>query len=60
MDGSGGTAALPDEDVEDEYYEYNDDRPTLDPVERPTDQRGERPMRPTTGSRRGPIRRKFR
>ena len=34
-----------DEDELEDDYEYNDDRPTLDPVDRPTDERGERPTR---------------
>jgi hypothetical protein len=46
---------------EDEYYEYNDDRPNLEPVSRPTDERGERPMRtPTSNPRWGPSRRNSR
>ena len=45
-------------DDEDEYDEYNDDRPHLDPVDRPTDERGERPMRtPASNPRWGPNRR---
>jgi hypothetical protein len=48
-------------DDEDEYYEYNDDRPNLEPVDRPTDERGERPMRGPSGNPRwGPNRRNSR
>jgi hypothetical protein len=49
-----------DEDELEDDYEYNDDRPTLDPVERPTDERGERPnwapVSPRWGPRRGNTR----
>jgi hypothetical protein len=48
------------DELEDEYYEYNDDRPTLEPVERPTVDRCERPMRTPAGSRMGPSREKAR
>jgi hypothetical protein len=44
-----------EEDLEDEY-EYNDDRPTLDPVDRPTDERGDRPTRAPVSPRWGPRR----
>jgi len=55
--GADGTVL----DDEDEYYEYNDDRPTLEPVDRPTDQRGDRPMRGPSGNPRwGPNRRNSR
>jgi hypothetical protein len=48
-------------DDEDEYYEYNDDRPNLEPVHRPTDERGDRPMRmPSSNPRWGPNRRNSR
>jgi len=49
-----------EEELEDDY-EYNDDRPNLEPVDRPTDQRGERPMRGPSGNPRwGPNRRNSR
>jgi len=44
-----------EEELEDDY-EYNDDRPTLDPVDRPSDERGERPTRPPVSPRWGPRR----
>jgi hypothetical protein len=48
-------------DDEDEYDDYNDERPNFEPVERPTDQRGERPMRGPSGNPRwGPNRRNSR
>jgi hypothetical protein len=56
----GKTAALQRQEEEDEeYYEVNDERPNLEPVERPSDERGERPMRPPP-SRWGPRRGKGR
>jgi len=55
--GMGKAAALQSQDEdEDEYYEINDDRPTVEPNPRPTDERGERPMRTPTSSRWGPRR----
>ena len=49
------------DDDTDDYYEYNDDRPNVIPVERPTDERGERPMRgPASNPRWGPNRRNTR
>jgi len=55
-------AAVVEEDEEqDEYYEYNDERPNLEPTDRPTDERGERPTRSTPVSPRwGPSRRNSR
>lgn len=54
-------AALQRHDEDDEeYYEINDDRPNLEPIERPSDERGERPMRPVAPSRWGPRRGKSR
>jgi len=44
-----------EEELEDDY-EYNDDRPTLDPVDRPSDERGERPTRAPVTPRWGPRR----
>jgi len=44
-----------EEELEDDY-EYNDDRPTLDPVDRPSDERGERPTRAPVSPRWGPRR----
>ena len=49
-----------DEELTDDYDEYDDERPTLDPVERPTEARAERPMRHATGSRMGPSRNRSR
>ncbi|HEY1326648.1 MAG TPA: hypothetical protein VGI14_06900 [Casimicrobiaceae bacterium] len=49
-----------EDDEHDEFYEYNDERPTLDPQERPTDQRGERPMRVERGRAWGPSRQRSR
>ncbi len=55
--GMGTTATLQRHDEDDEeYYEVNDERPNLEPLERPSDERGERPMRPATTSRWGPRR----
>jgi hypothetical protein len=48
-----------DEDLDDDY-DFNDDRPNLDPVERPTDERGERPNRDYVSPRWGPKRNKGR
>ena len=45
-----------DEDDLEDDYEYNDDRPTLDPVDRPSDERGERPNRAPVSPRWGPRR----
>ena len=59
--GMGTTAALQSHDEDDdEYYEINEDRPTVEPNPRPTDERGERPMRLSTPSRWGPKRGKTR
>ena len=44
-----------EEELEDDY-EYNDDRPTLEPVDRPSDERGERPVRAPVAPRWGPRR----
>jgi hypothetical protein len=44
-----------EEELEDDY-EYNDDRPNLDPVDRPTDERGDRPTRAPVSPRWGPRR----
>ena len=44
-----------DEEFEDDF-EYSDERPTLDPLERPTDERGERPSRAPVSPRWGPRR----
>ena len=49
-----------EEEEQDEYYEYSDDRPTLDPHERPTEQRGERPMRLERSRAWGPGRQRTR
>ena len=49
-----------DDELDDEYYEYNDERPSLEPVERPTVDRCERPMRTPAGPRMGPSREKAR
>jgi hypothetical protein len=46
---------IDEEELEDDY-EYNDDRPTLDPVDRPSDERGERPTRAPVSPRWGPRR----
>ena len=40
-------AVLEDDEEQDEYDDAHDERPTLDPVERPSDERGERPTRPS-------------
>jgi hypothetical protein len=54
-------AAVVEEDEEqDEYYEYNDERPNLEPPDRPTDERGERPTRSRVSPRWGPGRTKSR
>jgi hypothetical protein len=53
----GKTATLQRQEEDDEeYYEVNDERPNLEPLERPSDERGERPMRPASPSRWGPRR----
>ncbi|HTI46210.1 MAG TPA: hypothetical protein VMB76_06610 [Casimicrobiaceae bacterium] len=49
-----------EEEEQDEYYEYNDERPSLDPEERPTEQRGERPMRLERSRAWGPGRQRSR
>ena len=54
------SAAVLEDEEQDEYYEYDDERPNLEPTERPTDQRGERPMREQVTSRWGPNRRNSR
>jgi len=54
------SAAVLEDEEQDEYYEYDDERPSLEPTERPTDQRGERPMRAQVTSRWGPNRRNSR
>ena len=46
---------IDEEELEDDY-EYNDDRPNLDPVDRPTDERGDRPTRAPVSPRWGPRR----
>ena len=57
----GKTATLQSQDEEDdEYYEVNDDRPSMESQPRPTDERGERPMRSPTSTRWGPRRGKSR
>ncbi len=48
-----------DEEFED-YDDYPDERPGIEPVERPTDQRGERPMRIPERTRTGPSRKRSR
>jgi hypothetical protein len=45
-----------EEEELDDDFDYNDDRPNLDPVERPTDERGERPTREQVSPRWGPKR----
>jgi hypothetical protein len=52
--------AVEEDEEQDEYYEYNDDRPTPDPVDRPTVQRSERPMRTPALPRMGPSRQRTR
>lgn len=49
-----------EDDEQDEYYEYNDERPSLDREERPTDQRGEHPMRTRPSRAWGPSRQRAR
>lgn len=49
-----------EEDEYDDDYDYNDERPNLIPVERPTDERGERPSREQVSPRWGPKRNKGR
>jgi hypothetical protein len=53
------TAAY-EEEEQDEYYEYNDERPSLGPQERPTEPRGERPMRLERTRAWGPARQRSR
>jgi len=49
-----------EEEEQDEYYEYNDERPSLDPAERPGDYRHERPMRLERARAWGPGRQRSR
>ena len=49
-----------EDEEQDEYYEIDDERPNFEPTERPSDQRGERPMRTQVTSRWGPNRRNSR
>jgi hypothetical protein len=57
---SNSAAAVVEEEEHDEYYEYEDERPSMEPVDRPTDERGERPMRTPISPRWGPNRRNSR
>jgi hypothetical protein len=45
-----------DEDEFDDDFEYIDERPNVYPVERPTHERNERPMRAPVSPRWGPAR----
>jgi hypothetical protein len=54
------STATYEEEEQDEYYEYNDERPTLGPEERPSDYRNERPMRLARTRAWGPSRQRSR
>ena len=53
---SKAAAFVVEDEEQDEYEDIDRDRPTLDPVERPSDERGDRPMRVPTPTRWGPRR----